>query len=171
MQSTAFPKTRIWPAIVRTACLALLLPAAHARELPGGVQLGMSAQQLKQAVPALQPARHPARLAGGLVGSWSGAAIEVEGLALAPTFYMAEGQLRRIEYLAGPDAGPQAFDALLRWGRAAFGPEAASEGPEGQYAAWSDDALDVYLQRTGGSQPAQVRLVVKQRVVKDGGEL
>lgn len=164
-------KFRGWPVVVRTAALALLLPAAHAHDLPGAVQLGMSAGQLQQAVPALQPVKRPARLAGGLVGSWSGAALEVDGVALTPTFYMADGQLQRVEYVAQPGAGAPAFDALLRWGRAAFGPETASAGPEGQYAAWSDATMDVYLQRTGGSHSSQVRLVVKQRVLKDASQL
>lgn len=149
------------------ALLVLLLPAAQGHDLPGGVQLGMNADQLQQAVPTLQPARRPARLAGGLVGSWSGAAVDVAGVALAPTFYMADGQLQRIEYLAPAGAGAQAFDALVGWGRAAFGPEMASGGPEGRYAAWSADTIDVYLQHTS----SQVRLVVKQRVLKDAGQL
>lgn len=167
MPSTLSTKARACPRILRAAVLALLLPAAQAHELPGAVQLGMTAEQLQQAIPALQPVRRPARLAGGLVGSWSGAPVDLEGVALTPTFYMADGQLQRIEYLAQPGVGAQAFDALVRWGRAAFGPESASGGPEGQYATWADEAMDVYLQRT----PAQVRLVVKQRVLKDASEL
>jgi hypothetical protein len=162
---------RSWRALAGAACIALLASAAQARELPGDVALGMSAQQLRQAVPALKPVRHPARLAGGLVGRWSGPAIALAGVTLTPTYFFAEAELRRVEYLAQADAGPQAFDALLQWGRAAWGPEMASQGAEGAYASWSDEEMDAYLQRTDGAQAPVVRLVVKKRAGKDASEL
>lgn len=160
-----------WPAALATACIGLLPAAAHAQTLPGGVQLGMTVQQLQQTVPALKPVAHPQRLAGGLAGSWSGPAIQVAGVALTPTFFLAGAHLRRVEYLAASSDGARAFDSLLVWGRAAWGPELASQDPEGAYAAWSNGAVDAYLQQAIAPQGPRVRLVIKRRLVKDGSEL
>jgi hypothetical protein len=105
--------------------------AAQAQAAPGGVQLGMTMEQLQQIVPglhAVSPSRHAPR---GLAASWSTSALEFAGVPLTGSFVMADGQVQRIEYLAEPAA----HDALLQWGRAAFGPEMASTGPEGQYAS------------------------------------
>jgi hypothetical protein len=152
-------------------CLAILSAAAHAQPLPGGGELGMDAHQLREAVPALKPVPRPSRLAGGLVGGYAGAAVEVAGVALTPTFFFAEGQLRRVEYLASPGADAASFDALLAWGRAAWGPELASQSPEGAYATWASGDVDAYLQQTLSTPRAQVRLVVRRRIVKDGDQL
>lgn len=148
-----------------------LAPPACAGELPGGVQLGMSAQDVQHVVPGLRRLPHPAHLARGVVGCCAGAAVDVAGVALTPTFFFAGGKLRRVEYLAAADAGPSAFDALLQWGRAAWGAELASQNPEGSYATWADDGLDMYLQRTSGQAAPEVRLVIRERVLKDGSEL
>lgn len=152
------------------ACIAIASFAAHAQSLPGGFTLGMTVPQLQQAEPALRRVPHPARLAGGLVGSWSGHAIDVAGVALTPTFFFAEGQLRRVEYLAR-DGGPAAFAALLAWARGMWGEELAANAPEGAYASWEREDTQVYLQRAGAARGEQVRLVTKQRVLKDAGEL
>jgi hypothetical protein len=165
-----FPSLSRWRRGFALACFSLMVSTAHAQVLPGAAELGMTVQQLQQAVP-LRAVPHPAHLAGGLAGSWSGPAIVLAGVALTPTFFFAEGQLRRIEYLAFPDADAQGYDALLAWGRAAWGPELASEGPEGTYATWSSDTLDAYLQRTGDAHRPQLRLVVKRHMGKDAGEL
>ena len=146
--------------------LAALLVASpvRAQALPGGVQLGMTPEQLQEAVPTLHAGKAGSRAPRGLAPAWCATGIELAGVPLAASFAMADGQLQRIEYLAAPAA----YDTLLQWGRTTFGPEMASGGPEGQYASWSSEALDAYLQRSGG---AQVRLVVKRRVVKDASEL
>jgi hypothetical protein len=170
MRFPAFATRGAASTVLVLACLGGLPPAALAQDLPGGVQLGVSAQQLQETVPALRRVPRPAHLAGGLVGAWSGPPVEMAGVALTPTFFFADGQLRRIEYLASP-ARAGAFDALVAWGRAAWGPELASEAPEGAYATWTHDGIDAYLQRTGSAQRPQVRLVVKQRVVKDDSQL
>lgn len=160
-----------WRRALVFACMAALLASAQAQDLPGGAQLGMSRQQLRQALPGLRPVHRPVRLAGGLVGSWTGPAAALAGVAMAPTYFFAQGELRRIEYLAAPDADAQSFDALLAWGRGNWGPELASQGPEGSYATWSPDGMAVYLQRTGGGERPQVRLVIKADEGKDASEL
>jgi hypothetical protein len=171
------PPIDTWPArgrraaIFVTACLGLFGAAANAQTLPGGTQLGMTVPQLQQAVPALKPVARPARLTGGLVGNWSAPPIDIAGIALTPTFFFADAQLRRVEYLALPQAGTGAFDTLLAWGRTFWGQELASRNPEGAYASWTPGETDVYLQQTGEAAHPQVRLVVKRRVMKDASEL
>ena len=160
-----------WRRACALACLATLLASAQAQDLPDAVQLGMTRQQLRQAVPGLKPVHRPVRLAGGLAGSWTGPAAVLAGVAMAPTYFFAEGELRRIEYLAPPDADAQAYDALLSWGRRTRGPELASQGPEGAYATWSSDATEVYLQRTSGARGPQLRLVIEAAAGKDASEL
>ena len=154
-----------WLVLMAGACSAIA--PARAQALPGGAALGMSVPQLQQVEPALKRVPRPARLAGGLVGSWSADTVEVAGVALTPTFFFAEGELRRVEYLAR-DGGPAAFDALLGWARGAWGAELASTAPEGAYASWDRDDMQVYLQLAGTTL---VRLVVKRQVEKDASEL
>ncbi|HEY1231225.1 MAG TPA: hypothetical protein VGF26_28315 [Ramlibacter sp.] len=154
--------------------VAALLPVAAAAagpgSLPGGSGLGMTVPELQRVEPALKRVPHPARLAGGLVGSWSGTAIDLAGLTVSPTYFFAEGQLQRIEFLAR-DRGPVAYAALLAWARAAWGAELAAADPGSAYASWSMEGFDAYLQLASPAPAGQVRLVVKQRVVKDASEL
>ena len=63
------------------------------------------------------------------------------------------------------------YDAVLAWARAQWGAELSSQGSEGAYANWAQGDVDVYLQRVGGTQPSQLRLVVKRRVLKNANEL
>lgn len=151
--------------------IALLPAAALGQILPGGVELGMTAQQLHEAVPALVPVAHTPHMAGGLTGNWRGPAVEVEGVTLDPTFFFADAQLRRVEYVASSNVSAVAFNSLLAWGRAAWGTELASQEPEGSYATWASGDVDVYLQQTSTPQHMQVRLVIKRRVLKDASEL
>lgn len=150
-------------------CTVLLPAAAHAQNLPGGAQLGMTAQQLREAVPALESVARPAHMSGGLAGNWRGPAVEVAGVRLVPTFFFADAQLRRVEYVASPAAG--AFGALLAWGRATWGTELASQEREGAYATWARGDVDAYLQQTHAPQHMQVRLVIRRSALKDASEL
>lgn len=152
------------------AWLPIPSSAASPSSLPGGVALGMTVPQLQQVQPGLKRVPHPPRLAGGLVGSWSGGAVAVAGLALTPTFYLSDGQLQRIEYLAR-DGGPAAFAALLGWARASWGAELAAADPDSALASWSTDDMDAYLQLASPGPTGPVRLVVKRRVLKDASEL
>ena len=149
------------------AALACVAAAAHAQSLPGDVTLGMTVPELQQARPTLKHVAHPARLAGGLVGSWSDASVPVAGVAFTPTFFFAEGRLERIEYLAR-DGGAANYATLLAWGRRTWGAELASTAPEGSYATWAIGDTDAYLQLAHGEQ---LRLIVKHRALKDAGEL
>ena len=162
------------PALCRLALLAsaivVVAPVAQAEPLPGGAALGMTVPQLQQAEPALKRVPHPARMTGGLVGTWSGRRVQVGGVALTPTFFLADGQLLRIEYLAS-EAGPGAFAALQAWASSAWGEPLVANAPEGTYASWDSGDMQVYLQSTRTSRGEQLRLVAKRRVLKDGSEL
>ncbi|WP_307690506.1 hypothetical protein [Variovorax ginsengisoli] len=151
---------------------------AHAQALPAGVRLGMSAEELRSALPDVERVARPQRLAGGLAGTWRAAPVALAGLPFDLTFFFADGQLQRIEYAAAaqpvqtePDRGAAAFAQLLDWGRATFGPEVGARDPGSAYAAWVAGDADVYLQRTDGARGASVRLVYKLRQLKDGSAL
>lgn len=171
MRIPSFRAAARWSAVVLAmAWLTIPCAAADRPSLPGGAALQMTVPELQQAQPGLKHVAHPSRLAGGLVGSWSAGAIDVAGVALTPTFYFADGRLERVEYLAR-DGGRAAFSALLGWARNAWGTELAATDPEGAYASWTTEDMDTYLQLAGASPGGQVRLVVKQRVLKDAAEL
>lgn len=97
------------------------------------------------------------------------------GLAFEPTFFFAGSQLQRVEFVASaealPDGGSVAFAELVRWGRAAFGSEVASNDPGAAYAAWTSADADVYVQHMRDTRRASLRLVYKARQVRDGSEL
>lgn len=149
--------------------------ALHAQALPPGVRLGMTVDELHAALPAAQRVQRPQRLAGGLLGSWRAAPVEMAGLVFEPTFFFAASQLRRVEYLAAaqaaPDSGASAFGQLVQWGRGVFGNELASRDPGSAYAAWTSGDADVYVQQVSDPRRASVRLVYKARQLRDGSEL
>ncbi|MDB5958089.1 hypothetical protein [Ramlibacter sp.] len=171
MRSTCLPPRALLPRAIACLSLALLAFAADAQFLPGGAQLGMNAQQLREAVPALQRVPRPVHMAGGLAGNWRGPALEIAGVPLAPTFFFADGELRRVEYVADARSAANAYESLLAWGRASWGPELASQGTEGTYAAWTTGQVQAYLQQSSGTSRAQLRLVVKLLAGRDGSEL
>lgn len=153
------------------ATLSFALPAYAAPTLPGNAQLGMSADQLQDAVASARRVARPARMTGGLVGSWSAGAVDVAGVPFTPTFFFADGALRRVEYVAAAVDASAAFDAVRAWARAQWGAELVSQNPEATYATWSTDDMDVYLQMTSSRDRPELRLVVKSRVLKDASEL
>ena len=170
------PPRRLVPCLwLVGAFVAMASAATHAQALPPGVQLGMTAQELQVALPAAEPVSRPQRLSGGLLGSWRGEPAPIAGLMFKPTFYFADGQLRRVEYDASaqslPDGGEAAFSALLQWGRGAFGNELAALDPGSTSVAWSSGELNVILQRTGDAHRANLRLIYKQRQLRDASEL
>ena len=171
MRSTCLPSRALLLRAIASLSLAWFAFAAHAQALPGGAQLGMNAQQLREAIPALQRVPRPVRMAGGLVGNWRGPTETIAGVPLAPTFFFAEGELRRIEYVADAGAAADAYESLLAWGRSTWGPELASQGTEGSYATWTNGQVQAYLQQASGHSRAPLRLVVKLLANRDAGEL
>lgn len=167
-------------AVLVAALCAGAAAQSHAQALPPGARIGMDADQLAVAVPGLKRVARPARLAGGLAGLWRGNAVDVAGQHFEPTFFVAGGQLRRVEYAAvttaADDHGTAAFAALLDWGRRAWGRERLARDvgslQASEIASWTvADDLDVYLQRAQTPREASVRLVYKLRQLKDGSEL
>ncbi|WP_239024241.1 hypothetical protein [Ramlibacter humi] len=152
------------------ALAAFACATSIAGPLPGGLSLGMTVPEMQQAQPGLKRVPHPARLAGGLVGSWSADEVRLAGVALLPTFYIADGQLARVEYLAR-EGGPASYSSLLAWARGTWGAELASNAPEGSYASWEGEEVDAYLQLANTAAGPQTRLVIKRRVLKDASEL
>ena len=165
------PTITLFSRLLIGAIFALLSATSHAQSLPDGVELGMTVAQLQQAVATLKPVPRPVRMAGGLVGSWTSQAVTIAGIEVAPTYFFANGQLRRIEYLAPSPVDEMSYDAVLAWARAQWGAELSSQGSEGAYANWAQGDVDAYLQRVGATQPSQLRLVVKRRVLKNANEL
>ena len=150
--------------------------ALQAQELPPGVALGMTPDALRAAVPTVERVARPVRIAGGLAGSWRGQPAQVAGLSFEPTFYFAGRELRRIEWVALPDAegdrGTAAYAELLGWGRARFGTEMASRDPGSELASWVAGDADVYAQRIDDARRTpSVRLVYKLRQLKDASQL
>lgn len=149
--------------------------AAHSQSLPPGIHLGMTAQELQAALPAAEPVSRPQRLSGGLLGSWRGEPAPIAGLMFKLTFYFADARLKRVEYDASaqglPDGGEAAFSALLKWGRGEFGNELTALDPGSTNVSWSSGEFDVLLQRTGDVHRASLRLIYKQRQLRDGSEL
>ena len=164
------PMIRRWSmTCVFVVCLMIAAPT-FAEDMPGGAQLGMSADQLAQSVPSLTKVRRPVRMTGGLVGSWSGSSTEIGGVRMTPTYFFAEGELRRIEYFYESSHTSADFDALVAWGRGRWGQEVTSYGPRTTYASWAKDDVDAMIQQTEGS-PGQLRFIVKERVLKDASQL
>jgi len=161
--------------LLLAALLGLAAGVAQAQALPPGVRLGMTAPELQAALPGLERVQRPQRLAGGLAGLWRGAPAPIAGLLFEPVFYLADGQLRRMEWVAAaqvaPDSGAAAFAELVAWGRSRFGPELASSDPGSAYAAWTQDDIDVYAQHVHHARSASVRLVYKARQLRDAKEL
>lgn len=167
-------------ALLAAALCAGVAMLAHAQSLPPGVRLGMEADRLPVVVPDLTRVARPARLSGGLIGVWRGDAVDLVGQRFEPTFFVAGGQLRRVEYAAvttaADDHGAAAFAALLDWGRRAWGSERLARDTgnlqTSEMASWTvGDDLDVYLQHAQAPRQSSVRLVYKLRQIKDASEL
>ena len=157
------------------ACLlGALAPPLRAQALPEGADLGATPAELLRAMPGLEKVARPTRMAGGLAGLWRSAPVAVAGVPGNYTFFLAGGQVRRIEFWADapadPSAADAAFDALAAWGRALYGPEMPSGGPGARYAAWSRPGVDIYLQQAPPPR-AGVRLVRVARALRDGSAL
>jgi hypothetical protein len=149
-------------------------PAAPLQPLPAGVELGMGADALREAVPGAARVPRPQRLAGGLTGLWRLEPVVIAGVSGAQTFFFGGRELRRVEFVADAsdqaDSGAAAFGAMLAFGRSTYGPETAANDPSGSYAAWTHGGLEVYAQRVPAPR-ATVRWVIKQSEGKDASEL
>jgi hypothetical protein len=153
--------------------LSAMAPSAlHAQEMPAGVALGMSAEELRHVMPQLEKVRRPQRMAGGLVGAWRAPAVQVLGLSGEQTFFFAHERLDRVEFAGSAPDEPgnlQAFDRIVAWGRSVYGQEIAADDAGARYAEWTAGDTEVYAQ-FGGAR-ASVRLVYKLRQERDASQL
>ena len=173
VRATAPPPAQ-WPAALAMAAPSPSPAPAPLQPLPAGVELGMGADALRDAVPSAARVPRPQRLAGGLAGLWRLEPVVIAGLSGAQTFFFSGRELRRVEFVADAsdlaDGGAAAFGALLAFGRSTYGPETAANDPSGSYAAWTQGGLEVYAQRVPAPR-ATVRWVIKQSEGKDASEL
>lgn len=173
VRATAPPPAQ-WPATLAMAAPTPSPTPAQLQPLPAGVELGMGADALREAVPSAARVPRPQRLAGGLAGLWRLEPVVIAGLSGAQTFFFSGRELRRVEFVADAsdlaDGGAAAFGALLAFGRNTYGPETAANDPSGSYAAWTQGGLEVYAQRVPAPR-ATVRWVIKQSEGKDASEL
>ena len=173
VRATAPPPAQ-WPAALAMAAPSPSPAPAPLQPLPAGVELGMGADALREAVPSAARVPRPQRLAGGLAGLWRLEPVVIAGLSGAQTFFFSGRELRRVEFVADAsdlaDGGAAAFGALLAFGRSTYGPETAANDPSGSYAAWTQGGLEVYAQRVPAPR-ATVRWVIKQSEGKDASEL
>ncbi len=171
----SFLRARL-PRLALVACLfcAIAPLLLRAQPLPEGADLGATAAHLQRAIPDLERVARPTRMSGGLVGLWRSTPVAVAGVLGNYTFFLAGGQVRRIEFWADAPAdfaaADAAFDAIAAWGRALYGAEMASGGPGARYAAWSRAGVDIYLQQAPPPR-AGVRLVRVARAQRDGSAL
>lgn len=154
--------------------LCAIAPQLQAQPLPEGADLGATPAELQRAMPDLEKVVRPTRMAGGLAGLWRSAPTALAGVVGNYTFFLAGGQVRRIEFWADapadPSAADAAFDALAAWSRDLYGVEMASGGSGARYAAWSRPGVDIYLQQAPPPR-AGVRLVRVARAQRDGSAL
>ena len=145
---------RSWPAVAALLLAVCCRPAAAQAPVPLGVHLGMSASELREAVPGLQPVRRPQTVAGA-VGRWRVAGVQQADLVFDETFFFAEHTLQRVELVLQPGLP-------LHGGLSSV--EAGS-------ASWVHEGIDILALRSGSAGQARVRLIYKTRVLKDASEL
>jgi hypothetical protein len=165
--------------LAQLLALTVFAGAVRAQDLPSGVQLGMTTDELRTVLPEAERVARPQRLAGGLAGSWRGPSVRIADLDFAMVLFFAGNRLGRVEYVAtvrpdstsAQDPGETAFAALVEWGRVQFGGEMRSNDPGSAYATWVRGDADIYAQRTFGARAASVQLVYKLRQLKEGSSL
>jgi hypothetical protein len=163
----------LWLYLSALALLGIVPSAVRAQQLPQGVVLGMSADELRRAVPDVEKVRRPVRMAGGLVGSWCSTPVQVFGLTGQQTFYFAGNRLTRVEFVgnaADASANAEAFNQIIAWGRSLDGPGIYANDAQGSsYAEWGAGDTEIYAQYVGGS--GGVRLVYKRKPDRDASQL
>lgn len=168
---------RSWPAVAGLLLAICCRPAAAQAPVPPGVHLGMSASELREAVPGLQPVRRPQTVAGA-VGRWRVADVQQADLVFDETFFFAEQTLQRVELVLQPGSSAQpdeVFAHLVASLRASYGPELPLHGGlssvEAGSASWIHDEMDILALQSGSASQTRVRLIYKARVLKDASEL
>lgn len=168
---------RSWPALVGLLLAVCSGLAAAQGPIPSGVHLGMTASELREAVPGLQPVRRPQTVAGA-VSRWRVDHVQQADLVFDETFFFAEQTLQRVELVLQPDSSAQTDDVfahLVASLRASYGPELPLHGGlssvEAGSAFWVHDDLDILALQSGSAGQTRVRLIYKARIVRDASAL
>jgi hypothetical protein len=136
--------------------------------------LGMTAGELASRLPPTQAVRPSRRLSSGAVGSLRVPDALYEGLHFEQTLYMAHQKLQQTDLVMASPAPDQVM-ALLQSLRRQLGAELASSysTPDAviDTATWVSGDADVMLFYSALPERPSVRLVIRQRQLRDAGEL
>ncbi|MES2512263.1 MAG: hypothetical protein V4625_20235 [Pseudomonadota bacterium] len=152
-----------------------LCSAAHAQDvLDNTGLLGMSAGELTSRLPGIQAVRAPRRLSSGALGSLRVPDALYGGLHFEQTLYLAHQKLQQTDLvLNSPEPGQ--VDTLMQTLRARLGPELASSFSTSDAlidtASWVNGDADVTLFHVAPPARPGIRLVIKQRQLRDASEL
>lgn len=147
--------------------------------IPPGVRLGMSAGQLREAVPGLHAVRRPQTVAGA-VGGWRVSGVQQGDRVFEETFFFAQQTLQRVELLllqpeSDPQQDAQAFAHLVASLREQYGPELPLTGGLSGVAAgnafWVHEGMDILAMQSGPPGQSKTRLIYKLRILRDASEL
>jgi hypothetical protein len=136
--------------------------------------LGMTSNELASRLPAVQAVRPARRLSSGAIGSLRVADVLYEGLHFEQTLYLAHQKLQQTDLVMSSPA-PDQVTALVQSLRTQLGPELASSfsTPDAVVAtaSWVSGDADVTLFYSAPPERPSVRLVIRQRQLRDAGEL
>ena len=136
--------------------------------------LGMTAGELASRLPPTQAVRPSRRLSSGAVGSLRVPDALYEGLHFEQTLYMAHQKLQQTDLVMASPAPDQVM-ALLQSLRRQLGAELASSysTPDAviDTATWVSGDADVMLFYSALPERPSVRLVIRQRQLRNAGEL
>lgn len=177
--------------IFKTCCLGIVLSAglatlpasaevAYTDTLDAATLLEKSKQELMATIPGIQAARKPVLGPHGMHGQWVLPNTAVAGLPFDSTFFIHNGQVKRVEQLwTSVKPGCEKHNALaeiLTTMKRKYGNEQASTGfAESGYfkrsAAWVAGSVDVAVHFSTSSTQCSTRLVFQPHLVKDASEL
>lgn len=136
--------------------------------------LGMTPGELSSRLPPMQALRSARRLSSGAVGSLRVPDALYDGLHFEQTLYMAHQKLQQTDLVMASPA-PDQVTALLQSLRRQLGAELASSYSTTDAvidtATWVSKDVDVMLFYSATSERPSVQLVIKQRQLRDAGEL
>ncbi|MES2189679.1 MAG: hypothetical protein V4454_06115 [Pseudomonadota bacterium] len=142
--------------------------------LDNAALLGMTAGELASRLPSTQTLRPARRLSSGAVGSLRIPDALYDGLHFEQTLYLAHQKLQQTDLVMASPA-PDQIAALLQSLRRQLGDGLASSytTPDAMIdtATWVSGDADVMLFYSTLPERPSVRLVIKQRQLRDASEL
>lgn len=172
-----FNTARLWrPALCVTVFgLSGICSMAAARAvLDNTALLGMSSSELASRLPPLQSVRAPRRLSSGAVGVLRVPDAPYDGLRFEQTLYMSHHRLQQTDLvMASPEPGQVAALVQSLRTRLGAGLDSSFSTPDAvvETATWVSGDADVMLFYSVQPGRPQARLVIRQRQLRDAGEL